>query len=200
MECRLQNTVGPWKCQVLLRFEKDQTGRRISAVHEVKFGPLLTETSELEEMLRRAQLAILNPDVPYASFVDFDTSTVVPGQPLFGDKVSLQFSSNVVALDLYVLQNFLFLATELDHLTVTGIARVRIQRIFPLLICLGSAQNDYVSYSLDANSFHAQIISNVADGEDRNNITLVQDLVKDHIKGNSIILLTLTMRGEPFCA
>jgi len=43
---------------------------------------------------------------------------------------------------------------------------------------------------------YVQIISNVAESEDRNNIKLVQDLVKDHIKGHSLILLTLTMRGE----
>ena len=100
MECRLQNSAGPWKCQVFLRFEKKETGERILDVREVKFGPLLTDKSKLEEMLRRAQLAILNPSVPYASFVDFDTSNIVPGQPILGNKKPLQFSSNVVALDL----------------------------------------------------------------------------------------------------
>jgi hypothetical protein len=108
MECRLQNSASPWKCQVLLRFETDEMGQPISEVRETKFGPLLTDKSKLEEMLRRAQLAILNPSVPHASFVDFDTSAIVPGQPLFGDKKSLQFSSNVVALDLYALPVFLF--------------------------------------------------------------------------------------------
>ncbi|KAF8486541.1 P-loop containing nucleoside triphosphate hydrolase protein [Gautieria morchelliformis] len=155
MECRLQNTAGPWKCQVLLRFEKDEMGQRISDVHEIKFGPLLTDKSKLEEMLRRAQLAILNPGVSHASFVDLDTSTVVPGQPPFGNKQSLQFSSNVVALDLSGPDS-----ADLSFIDLPG------------------------------------IISNVADGEDRNNIKLVQDLVKDHIKGNSIILLTLTMRDD----
>jgi len=42
------------------------------------------------------------------------------------------------------------------------------------------------------------IISNVAVGEDRNNITLVKDLVMSHIKGNCLILLTLNMRGMSF--
>ena len=101
MECRLQNSAGPWKCQVFLRFEKDELGQRILDVREVKFGPLLTDKSKLEEMLRRAQLAILNPSVPHTSFVELDTTTIVPGEPMFGDKKSLQFSSNVVALDLY---------------------------------------------------------------------------------------------------
>lgn len=39
------------------------------------------------------------------------------------------------------------------------------------------------------------IISNVAPGEDRGNIDLVRNLVTEHIQGNCLILLTLTMRG-----
>jgi len=66
-------------------------GQRISDVREVKFGPLLKDKSELEEMLRRAQLAILNPSIPHTSFVDLDTSKLIPDEPLFGDKKSLQF-------------------------------------------------------------------------------------------------------------
>lgn len=44
---------------------------------------------------------------------------------------------------------------------------------------------------------HSQlgIISNVAEGEDRNNIELIKNLVREHIKGNALILLTITMRG-----
>ena len=99
MEYRLQNSADPWKCQVFLRFEKDRTGQRILDMREVKFGPLLTDKSKLEEMLRRAQLAILNPSISYTSVVELDISKVVPGEPMFWD--SLQFSSNVVALDMY---------------------------------------------------------------------------------------------------
>ena len=100
MECRLQNSSDPWKCQVLLRFEKDEAGQRISNVREVKFGPLLRDKSQLEGMLRRAQLAILNPSVPHTSFVDLDTSNITPNEPIFGSNKPLQFSSNVVAFDL----------------------------------------------------------------------------------------------------
>ena len=103
MECRLQNSPEPWKCQVLLRFEKDENGQPNQDVHEIKFGPVLTDKSQLEEMLRRAQLAVLNPSVPYSSFVNLDTSKLTPGEPpILGTQKSLQFSSNVVAFDLYV--------------------------------------------------------------------------------------------------
>lgn len=40
------------------------------------------------------------------------------------------------------------------------------------------------------------IISNVASGEDRGNIEAVRSMVAEHIKGNTLILLTITMRGE----
>lgn len=39
------------------------------------------------------------------------------------------------------------------------------------------------------------IISNVASGEDRGNIEAVRNMVAEHIKGNTLILLTITMRG-----
>lgn len=39
------------------------------------------------------------------------------------------------------------------------------------------------------------IIHNVSDGEDKRNIALIEDLVKYHIQGNALILLTITMRG-----
>ena len=41
----------------------------------------------------------------------------------------------------------------------------------------------------------AGIISNVASGDDRGNIDAVKNMVKEHIKGNTLILLTITMRG-----
>jgi hypothetical protein len=36
----------------------------------------------------------------------------------------------------------------------------------------------------------------VAEGEDRNNIDLIKNLVKEHIAGNTLILLAITMRGH----
>jgi hypothetical protein len=42
----------------------------------------------------------------------------------------------------------------------------------------------------------AGIISNVGDGEHPKNIDLIKDLVREHITGNALILLTETMRGK----
>jgi len=56
MECRLQNSAGPWKCQVLLRFEKDESGQPVPDLSEINFGAIVTDKAKLEGVLRRAQL------------------------------------------------------------------------------------------------------------------------------------------------
>lgn len=99
MECRLTRSDGPWKCQVLLRFERSEDETRLNDVREVRFGPLLTNEGELEGVLKRAQLAILNPSVESERFVDLDLSTVVSNVPPLGSRRQLSFSSNVVCLD-----------------------------------------------------------------------------------------------------
>lgn len=102
MECRLtQCPPGEaWKCQVSLRIEfNDDTGRRLPEVREKLFGPLVTDPTLLEDVLRRAQLAVLNPSVDHGKFVDFDINQLGPNPPL-GSSKQLQFSKNVVCLDL----------------------------------------------------------------------------------------------------
>jgi hypothetical protein len=99
MECRLTNSSNPWQCQVLLRRETDANGTKISAKEE-PFGPLLFNKEDLEEMLRRAQLAILNPSLPADYFVDFDTSALAPGERPADSERQLSFSDDVVCLDL----------------------------------------------------------------------------------------------------
>ncbi|KAL4246136.1 hypothetical protein ABKN59_008971 [Abortiporus biennis] len=154
MECRLTYALTEWKCQVLLRCETDQHGNVVHG-REVKFGPVLQDKTELEEMLRRAQLAILNPSVQSSRFVDFDTSTLAHGELPLGSTSQLQFSSNVVCLDISGPD-----VTDLSFIDLPG------------------------------------IIQNVAPGEDRNNITAVRKMVEDHIKGDTLILLTITMRDD----
>ncbi|KAJ7590318.1 P-loop containing nucleoside triphosphate hydrolase protein [Mycena floridula] len=148
MECRLSNSTKPWQCQVLLRFEKDESGKALSEIKEETFGPLLNDKDDLEPMLRRAQLAILNPGISRSEILNCDPKSYTsPGQ--------LQFSSNVVCFDLSGTD-----APDLSFIDLPG------------------------------------IISNVAEGEDRNNIELVTQLVKEHIQGNALILVTITMRDD----
>jgi hypothetical protein len=47
------------------------------------------------------------------------------------------------------------------------------------------------------NNYHySGIISNVGPGESRGNIEMIRSLVMEHISGNCLILLALTMRGK----
>jgi hypothetical protein len=106
MECRLtQSSPGTsWQCQISLRIEyDDDTHKRLSKVKEVKFGTIITDPSLLEDVLRRAQLAILNPSVDPELFVGYNvakTSGVSSNQLPLGSTRQLQFSKNVVCLDL----------------------------------------------------------------------------------------------------
>ena len=96
MECRLTNSGRPWQCQILLRRETDENGHRVPTKEE-RFGPLLHDKTHLEEMIRRAQLAILNPSVPGKFFETFNTRSGTNHPEL---AKQLAFSSNVVCLDL----------------------------------------------------------------------------------------------------
>lgn len=101
MECRLASSKEPWRCQILLRIEKDENGKPLLTNRkEEPFGPPITNPEDLEEMIRRAQLAILNPSVPAEDFLDFNTASHTSGEPPLGSIKQLQFSSNVVCLDL----------------------------------------------------------------------------------------------------
>ncbi|KAJ3486023.1 hypothetical protein NLI96_g4541 [Meripilus lineatus] len=140
--------------KILLRMETDDNGRPLLVKKEVPFGLPILERSHLEEMIRRAQLAILNPSVSAENFLDFDTGTLAPGELPLGSTRQLSFSSNVVCLDLSGPD-----LTDLSFIDLPG------------------------------------LISNVALGEDRGNIEAVRRMVREHIQGQTLILLTITMRG-----
>ena len=99
MECRLTYSSRPWQCQVLLRRETDEFGNKFPA-KEIPFGRLLRDKTQLEEMLRRAQLAILNPSLPSSFFEDFDTKSLKAGDKPPGSIKQLAFSNDVVCIDL----------------------------------------------------------------------------------------------------
>ncbi|KAF9507704.1 hypothetical protein BS47DRAFT_1488702 [Hydnum rufescens UP504] len=102
MECRLQQSEKPWESQVFLRIETDSSGRRLNQIKEAKFGPVLHDKDALELMLRRAQLAILNPSVESSKFVrlgEKEALSAADGIPPLGSKEQLAFSSNVVCID-----------------------------------------------------------------------------------------------------
>ncbi|KAL0952898.1 hypothetical protein HGRIS_007116 [Hohenbuehelia grisea] len=59
IECRLRNVLdAPWSCQVSIR---GHTGASLQEISEVHFGERITDKTKVEEVIRRAQLAVLNP-------------------------------------------------------------------------------------------------------------------------------------------
>lgn len=99
MECRLQQSNDAWHARILLRIEKTPEGQRLAEIHEIPFGPVVTDTRDLERMLRRAQLAILNPRVSAERFITLDVDNRAQLSHLIGPASQLNFSSNVVCVD-----------------------------------------------------------------------------------------------------
>lgn len=66
---------------------------------EVPFGPTLFDPDQVEATIRRAQLAILNPSVPYEQFIDYEIPDQEVKRPL-GSAKQYQFSRNVVVIEI----------------------------------------------------------------------------------------------------
>ncbi|KAG9312355.1 P-loop containing nucleoside triphosphate hydrolase protein [Chiua virens] len=88
-ECKLSHSDVPWKCVVKLHFSTDIHGTPIP-VRLVTFGDPITSPSLVEERIRRAQCAILNPSTNPQVYLEDD----VPN----GNEVS--FSKNYVSLEI----------------------------------------------------------------------------------------------------
>lgn len=105
MECRLKHSPKAWSCQVRLRRKRDtELDARSSGLdsktnaREENFGSLITDKSELEQMIRRAQLAILNPNSPISHFVELTEKQVE--ERVSKNDSQCQFSEDVVCLDI----------------------------------------------------------------------------------------------------
>lgn len=98
MECRLASSTGPWSCRVSIRYEFDKNGRRLEEVVEKPFGSIINNKAEVEVALRRAQLAILHPDMTESQILKITEDDLFDEPPTHG--ISLSFSRNVVCVDL----------------------------------------------------------------------------------------------------
>ncbi|KAF7324988.1 hypothetical protein MKEN_00541200 [Mycena kentingensis (nom. inval.)] len=92
-ECRLSRSDEPWKCTVELRFIKDKHGVALGQPRTEVFGDAVSEKADVEDRIRRAQRAILNPSKPAASFLEDDI--IEDGQPH-----ELSFSMNYISLSI----------------------------------------------------------------------------------------------------
>ena len=87
-ECRLSNSQSRWQCVVSLRF----TSNSQPQVRNEDFGPVIYDKTEVEDRIRRAQRAILNPSKPSKQFL-VDTAEDTQDS-------ELSFSSNCVSLQI----------------------------------------------------------------------------------------------------
>ncbi|OBZ74744.1 Interferon-induced GTP-binding protein Mx1 [Grifola frondosa] len=99
MECRMSLSSGPWSCQISIRWEFDNKGSRRAEVEELPFGGRITDKTEVELMLRRAQAAVLNPTVDPSTFLKMSGDILKSGITFQGQK-PLLFSKNAVCIDL----------------------------------------------------------------------------------------------------
>ncbi|TRM59249.1 P-loop containing nucleoside triphosphate hydrolase protein [Schizophyllum amplum] len=68
-ECLLSRSSSPWQCIVTLRFWTDSKGQALAVPRSVSFGTAILERHLVEERIRRAQRAILNPNIPVDHFL-----------------------------------------------------------------------------------------------------------------------------------
>ncbi|PPR05458.1 hypothetical protein CVT24_008227 [Panaeolus cyanescens] len=97
-ECRLSHSNGPWQCVVSLRFTTDSRGQPLGQARNQPFGDIIYDKSNVEERIRRAQRAILNPSRPAKEFLEGpESESNVSEQTFSTNCVSLQISGPDVA-------------------------------------------------------------------------------------------------------
>ncbi|KAJ7648288.1 P-loop containing nucleoside triphosphate hydrolase protein [Mycena polygramma] len=89
-ECRLARSDSPWKCTVVLHFITDKNGQSLGQPRNEAFGDPIYEKAAVEDRIRRAQRAILNPSKPPRSFLEHDEE----------DTPEVSFSTNFISLQI----------------------------------------------------------------------------------------------------
>ncbi|KAF8216858.1 P-loop containing nucleoside triphosphate hydrolase protein [Mycena galopus ATCC 62051] len=90
-ECRLTRFEGPWQCTVDLHFITDKNGQSLGQPRNESFGEPIFDKSGVEERIRRAQRAVLNPSKPVRSFLEDEDD---------GDVSEVSFSTNYISLQI----------------------------------------------------------------------------------------------------
>jgi GTPase SAR1 family protein len=89
-ECHLSFSNEPWRCEVALQYVVDKDGQSLGQPRTENFGDVIVDQSHVEERIRRAQRAILNPSSTAKRYLD--------GEEDDGKMNELTFSHNRVLL------------------------------------------------------------------------------------------------------
>lgn len=81
-----------WQCQISLRFSVNEKDQPLPTTRNIPFGEIIKDKDEVEERIRRAQFAILNPKRDPASFLN------APLSSLANDMWTMSFSSNCISV------------------------------------------------------------------------------------------------------
>jgi hypothetical protein len=96
-ECKLTYSTQPWKCTVSLQLITDEKGQPRGETKIITFGDTIYDKSEVEERIRRAQRAILNPLTDWHKFLEGVDEDPDERQRSFSrNSVCLQISGNDV--------------------------------------------------------------------------------------------------------
>ncbi|KAI6044500.1 P-loop containing nucleoside triphosphate hydrolase protein [Pisolithus marmoratus] len=90
-ECKLTQAGTPWTCVVKLHFVTDEYGSPIKPIISA-FGDAISNKADVEERIRRAQRAILNPNTDYKKFLE--------GYEVPSGANEVSFSRNYVSLEI----------------------------------------------------------------------------------------------------
>ncbi|KAH0834801.1 P-loop containing nucleoside triphosphate hydrolase protein [Lanmaoa asiatica] len=124
MECTMSSNATTWSCTIKLRFDYDSSGHSASQSKEVAFGSTITNKNEVDVWLRRAQAAILNPDLAPERFHRMNIQDLRN----FTSTNSLKFSRNVVSIFIEDPS-----ATDLSFVDLPGLIQNEDQEILDLV-------------------------------------------------------------------
>lgn len=97
-ECRLSSSDSRWQCTVVLVFVTDKNGLPFGQPGTIQFGPIIYDKGEVEDRIRRAQCAILNPSTPSKEFLTGSDEELSMRELGFSaNYISLQISGKDVA-------------------------------------------------------------------------------------------------------
>ncbi|KAF9000117.1 P-loop containing nucleoside triphosphate hydrolase protein [Cyathus striatus] len=99
MECTMSSSAETWSCSISLRLRYAKNGKELASPSTVAFAPLITNRSEVELWIRRAQAAILCPHRTASEFFAKSEGELKDALNPKSDSRVLEFSKNVVHID-----------------------------------------------------------------------------------------------------
>lgn len=154
---------------MVLRKTVDKQGQPLGIAENIPFGSVITDKKDVEERIRRAQRAILNPRFSHETFL-----LGPDGEPDGGPELS--FSKNCVCLELS--------GPDLTDLSFCDLPGTCLPR-YPM------------TAFLNIDTVRKGLIVSVSQGSNDSDIELVRDLVKTYVvRPSCLILLTVTCESK----